>query len=593
MFKRTAAVALLAVLAMAGAQAFVWPEAYHAAAGSGGTVNETVFGDITTLNPYLTSDSNASSILGMYAGPPLIYRDWLGNRAFTRADGSYNVYWAKDVEVIRPEQEFIVTLRQGWMWSDGVEMNADDLVASYTILGDPDVGSNNYNETVVDDQPVKVEKLGPYKVHITLPKPQVNALATKVPEITLPAHVFMPVYQSDGAAGVKAMWGVDADPGTIVSGGPYLLESFRPGERMVLVKNPHFGDYVQAADGSPLPGPGRWVVSLTQDQNAELSLVITGQVSFYWPINLDQVRAVKQAVDAGQIGGTFYPNLSPSTSVDFITYNFNSTDSCKRDMFRATEFRTAISDMIDRDALVQAALGGLGFPAQAMTTQAIDPFVTPLPDFEFQPQQGVDLLKSIGFTATDADGVLVNPDSGCRAEFDLQFNSGNNRRGQEALVISQTAAQYGVKINPREVSTDIWQDSILGDTLPRKVDYDAQVWGLSGGDVDNPSSANVLPVGTNLNAWDKDPATAMDWEKRIGDLTRQMDQTLDLQKRVALFQQRGELMRQYLPLTPLVAQSFHFYDNLANVWPEGKLDSVSIQSPYRPGNFRENVISPN
>ena len=41
-----------------------------------------------------------------------------------------------------------------------------------------------------------------------------------------------------------------ADPGTIVSGGPYLLESFRPGERMVLVKNPHFGDYVQAADGS-------------------------------------------------------------------------------------------------------------------------------------------------------------------------------------------------------------------------------------------------------------------------------------------------------------------------------------------------------
>lgn len=475
MIRRIATVALWAVLATAGAQAFSWPQAYHPDAGQGGTVDETVFGDITTLNPYLTGDSNASSILGMIAGPPLIYRDWLGTRTYQDADGHYNTYWAKDVEVVRPEQEFIVTLRQGWRWSDGVEMTADDVVASYTILGDPDVGSNLYNETVVDDQPVQVEKLGPYTVHITLPKPQVNALANKVPEITLPAHVFLPVYRKDGAAGVKAMWGVDADPATIVSGGPYLLESFRPGERMVLVKNPRFGDFVQAADGSPLPGPDRWVVTFTQDQNAELSLVVTGQVSFYWPINLDQVRAVKQAVDSGQIGGTFYPNLSPSTSVDFLTYNFNNTDSCKREMFRATEFRTAISDMIDRDALVQAALGGLGFPAQAQTTHAIAPFVTDLPDFEFQPQRGVELLRSIGFTAKDSDGVLMNPDSGCRVEFDLQFNSGNNRRGQEALVISQTAATYGVKINPREVSTDIWQNSILGDALPRKVDYDAQI----------------------------------------------------------------------------------------------------------------------
>lgn len=111
--------------------------------------------------------------------------------------------------------------------------------------------------------------------------------------------------------------------------------------------------------------------------------------------------------------------------------------------------------------------------------------------------------------------------------------------------------------------------------------------------MDNPSSPNVLPVGTNLNAWDKDPATAMAWETKIGDLTREMDQTLELDKRVALFQERGRLMREYLPLTPLVAQSFHFYDDLGNVWPKDKLDSVSIQSPYRPGNFRENVIQPN
>ncbi len=593
MLKRIAAVLLVAGLAAAGAQAFTWPENYHPTAGSGGTIHELSFGDITTLNPYLTSSGTETSILGMYAGPPIVNRDWLGTRAFKTADGSYFGYWAKDVQEVRKEQEFVVTLRQGWTWSDGVEMTADDVVASYTILGDPDVGANDYVKTVVDDVPVEVEKLGTYQFRLTLPTPQVNALANYTPTYVLPAHVFMPVYEKSGADGVKAMWGVDTPVDQIVSGGPYQLTQFRPGERLVMKKNPTFGDFVKAADGSPMPGPDGWDVTITADQNAELSLVVTGQASFYWPKNLDQVRAVQQAVQGGKIPGTFYPNLSPSTSVDFITYNFNNTDSCKQGLFRATEFRQAMSLMIDREALVEAALGGLGFPAEAMNTDAAAPFVPDVPDFEFAPERGVDLLSSIGFTSKDADGVLMNPDTGCRVEFDLQFNSGNNRRAQQALVISQTAAEYGVKINPREVSTDIWQNSILGDSLPRKVDYDAQIWGLSGGDVDNPSSDNVLPVATNLNAWNKDASSAQPWEVEIGDLTTRMNGALDLDQRLALFQQRAKLMRQYLPLTPTIAQAFHYYFGTGNVWPKDKLDAVSIQEPYNPGNYRENVVETN
>jgi peptide/nickel transport system substrate-binding protein len=408
----------------------------------------------------------------------------------------------------------------------------------------------------------------------------------------------MPLYEEQGAAGVRGLWGVDADPTTIVSGGPYLLSEFRPGERLILEKNPMYGDFVQAADGSPMPGPDTWAVTITEDRNAELSLIVTGQANFYWPTTLDEVRAVNEAVNSGTIDGTFFPNISPSTGVDFITYNFNNTDECKRNMFREPMFRQAISIMIDRESLVQAAVGGLGFPARDFNGDAAAPFNAPdLPPFEFNPEAGVEMLAELGFTELGDDGVLVNPETGCRVEFALQFNSGNNRRAQLAQVIAQTVAPFGVNINPLEVSVDIWQESIVGDldfdeTGERTRDYDAQIWGLAGGDVDNPSSVNVLGLNTNLNSWNKSATDVEAWEVEMSELSYEMDGTLELQERVELYNQRADIMREYLPITPLINQSFHFYHNLGNVWDEDNLDANSIESPYRPGGFRGQLTLP-
>ena len=595
------ALSLVALGGLAFAQPFQWPANYAPTAAQGGTVQETFFGDITTLNGYLTSSANEAAILGLVTGPGAVFRDWLGTRSFTQQDGSFNTFWASNIEEVVPNQEYIVTVREGWLWSDGVEMTADDAIATFQIIGDPDVQANGFGCSVVDETPVEYEKLGTYQYRFELPSPQVNAVAVNdcvSSNGLLPAHVFLPVYESEGAEGVARLWGVDTDPSEIVSGGPYIISEFRSGERLVLERNPLYGGYVQAADGSPLPGPDRWVVTLVEDQNQVLSRVITGQSSFYWPVSLDQVRAVREAVDTGTISGTLNANIGPDTLVDFITYNFNKEDECKRTMFRNPTFRQAIAIMIDRDALVQAALGGLGFPAKDFNSAASDPFGGQnLEPFEFAPERGVQLLRSIGFTETGNDGVLTNPDTGCRVEFDLQFNSGNNRRAQEALVISQTVAPFGVQINPREVAVEIWQQSIVGDldydeTGERTVDYDAQIWGLAGGDVDNPSSRNVVRINTNLNSWNKSSTDVEPWEILMDRLTVQMDETLDLEGRVEVYNERAEIMREYLPMTPLISPAFHVYYDLGNTWPVEALDANSIESPYRPGGFRGNLTAP-
>ena len=594
--KRGLFVAAALASSLACAQTFQWPENYAPTANEGGAINEVVFSDFLTFNLVLVSSATEQAVVGMVGGPDLIYRDWLGNRSFRKEDNSFNLVHAASIEEVRPEQEFVITLKEGWNWSDGTEITADDYIAARTIIGDPDVQSNSYSSTVVGDneQPIEYEKLGKYQFRVTSPEPQVNLMFAVASVGAVPAHIFMPVYNDKGAEGILALWGVDTPVNQLVSGGPYMITEFRPGERIVLSKNPEYGKNVQAADGSPLPGPATWTIDFVADRNAQVALVTTGQASFDWPQTVDDVRAVQQAVQNGSIGGTFFPNIGPDTLVDFITYNFQKKNECKRNMFKTPEFRQAIAIMIDRQALIQAALGGLGFPASDYNSDSSAPFDAPnLQPFEFNPEQGVELLNSIGFTETGQDGVLRNPDTGCRVAFDLQFNSGNDRRGQEAQVISQTLAQYGVRANPREVSTEIWSDSITGTQAEgTKVDYDAQIWGLAGGDVDNPSSVNVLGLGENLNSWNKDTENAQPWEISMDRLSRRMDRTLDLDERVAIYNERAELMRKYLPMTPLISPAFSFYGNMSNIWPEEALDANSIESPYRPGGFRDTLAAP-
>lgn len=601
MKKTLVASALVAATSLAFAQPFQWPENYAPTAPQGGNVNETLFGDFTTFNPAIIASANESAVVGLTTAPALIYRDWLGTRTFKNEAGEYNLLFASAIEEVRPEQEFVVTLKEGWTWSDGTPITAADFMLAREIIGDPDVQSNNYSCTVTGDteEPVVFEQLGDYQFRVTLAEAQVNALAnTAGCTGALPAHVYGPVYEEQGAEGVRALWGIDTPVDQLVSGGPYMITEFRPGERIVLSENPTYGENVKAADGSPIPGPDSWTVTFAADNNAQVALVTTGQADFFWPSGLNDTQAIQQAVQNGTIGGTFYANIGPSGAVDFITYNFNHTNECKRNMFRAPEFRQAISTMIDRDALVQAAVGGLGYPAVDYGGgEAAAPFDAPnLEPFEFNPERGLELLASIGFTEQGPDGVLRNPETGCRASFTLQFNEGNDRRSQLAQVTAQTLSEYGVEVNARQVSTDIWSQSIdAGFKNPedpsqgREVNYDAQIWGLAGGDVDNPSSVNVLGLAELLNAWNKSTEDVQPWEISMDRLSRRMDRTLDLEERVAIYNERAELMREYLPVTPLIQQAFSFYTNLGNTWPEEELDANSIEAPYTPGNYRENL----
>lgn len=573
------------------AQPFQWPEAYAATSRQDSIVNTGLSSDLTSFNVLLSVDAVTETLISnSLGGPTILYRDWAGNKRLQQDNGTWNMFWAQNIEEVTPYQEYIITLREGWRWSDGEIMDVDDIVATHTLQRDPATESENYDCSVIDDDPVGIEKISQYQYRITLPKPMVNSLGRTDCRI-IPEHIYMPIYEAEGAQGVKSLWGVDSDVATIVSGGPYVIKELLPGERLVLEPNPYYGEQVKAADGSALPGAKEFIVHFVEDTNAELSLVITGRLDYFYPADIDQLASISAAIRNGSIDGKLYANLGPSTLVDMISYNFNNEDSCKSSMFRDVRFRQAMSLLINRQELVETALGGAGIAAKDILTSASLPFGAEfLGDFPFNPEAGLELLTAMGFTELNDDGILMNPETECLVDFTLQYNNGNTRRSQVAIFIAQSLSPYGVKITPRGATSEIWMGSIFGGkdydrTGKRSVDYDAQIWALAAPDVDSPSLAAALTLQGNSNSWNKSKVDIAPWELQLDSLTKQMDRTFDFDKRVEVYRQRAELMREYLPFTPLIAPNFHFYTGLSNNWADESLDAISIDLPYRPGNF--------
>ena len=84
----------------------------------GEIISSTIGEGPKTFNPFNANDNTSSQLSGiMYDG--LLTTD--------PYDGSITVRLAKDIEILPDKKTYIVHLRRGVKWSDGVEITADDV----------------------------------------------------------------------------------------------------------------------------------------------------------------------------------------------------------------------------------------------------------------------------------------------------------------------------------------------------------------------------------------------------------------------------------------------------------------------------------
>jgi peptide/nickel transport system substrate-binding protein len=516
--------AIFAMAAFAFADPYVWDTASDLAepglAASGGSVTLAVLSGSRTWNNMMSREVDTARDLAIgYVTPVRRNNQTL----------QYEPYAAESVEVSEDGLTYTVTFRPDLQWSDGTPMTARDFFLYYTLATDPEVESENADNFFVGNDPIIVDLVDDLTLVFTFPSVSRNSLSNIAFTNPIPDHVLGELYRNEGAEAFKAAWGTDADVADLVYDGPFMIQSYSPDERYVLVRNPGFAAWNVDSSGTSLPYLDE-AVYVVAPQEAQLNLFVAGDLDVYSPANLDEVGVVNNAITNEGLDATLRPNLYPTTSTTFFSFNWNrASDPFKQELFRNVFFRRAMSHLTPREALVDLVLGGAGEPAFSPVTTALVQWSLPTDQqvrYTFDPEAALELLAQIGFTEKNADGFLVDA-AGNELGFKLTTNAGNANREQSIQVIADTMREFGVNVETEALDFSLLVDQLLatGDDRP----FDAILIGLTAGGqaLDWPFSESVQTCTGTLHMWNQSGACLNARETLIGELQKQGIQTLD------------------------------------------------------------------
>src|SRR6185436_9790333 len=124
------------------------------------------------------------------------------------------------------------------LWSDGKPLTADDVVFTWEVIYDPKIRPVVADAFTLEGKKFEVSKVDDLTVQIVTPRPYAPFLeAAGAGVAILPRHKL--------AAAVKegrfeSAYGVNSKMEDVVGSGPFRLKQYKPGELVMLERNPNF-----------------------------------------------------------------------------------------------------------------------------------------------------------------------------------------------------------------------------------------------------------------------------------------------------------------------------------------------------------------
>ena len=272
-----------------------------------------------------------------------------------------------------------VKLRPGVKWHDGSPFTADDVIYTLRQMGNPKhVG----HASVLNIRLADVKKKGPLVVRIPLKSPDARLSDSFVQQNT----VMMKNGETDFAHPI----------GT----GPFMFKSFEVGVRSLCTRNPDYWEHGK-------PYVDSWEDISIDDNSARLNALLAGQIDMMSQLDFDQAKAQKSAKKIQVIDAP-----SPAYQVFIMR-----TD---RPPFNDVRVRQAFRLIVDRQALINVALGGFGTPGNDLFGQGLPYFAKSLP------------RAQAGHRAGEVAAEERRQDQSQRDAADLEHRAGVHRSGDAA-----------------------------------------------------------------------------------------------------------------------------------------------------------------
>ena len=476
---------------------------------------------------------------------------------------------AKSWEISADNLQYTFHLRRGIHWSDGQPFTADDVLFTWGCFfakqldvdsGEPVLDENGrvkyryssrstFGQLINGQEPL-VEKLDDYTVRFTTPEVYAPFLLFGGGEEILPKHVLQ-VSFDDGT--LMDQWSVETainEPWKIVGLNMYVLESYRPGERIVFAKNPNY--WKVNTKGQRLPYVARVITKIVQDQNSSNVAFAQGLTDFesIGPDNVAWVKRGEERFDYTVL------DMGPSSQTNFIWFNLNPgkdadgvayVEPYKFEWFSDKRFRQAVSHGINREGIVR----GVYFDRADILHGYVSPkrklwYNDAIRKYAYSPETSRKLFAEMGFTFEA--GQLKDP-LGNSIEFSLMTNSSSGLRVEMATVFKENMAALGIDVELQFLDFN----TIINKTSD-SFTYEACMLGLGGGAPDPYAGKDILMSGGRLHQWypqQVEPAT--EWEARIDALMLEIGRHTDVEVRKKYFFEVQEILAEQQPLIFLVS----------------------------------------
>ena len=511
----------------------------------GGEITYASIGEPLTFNLATSSDASTSNVLG-YLFEGLTETSWLNDRVEPALAES----WSHSDDGLT----WTFNLRRDVTWHDGRPFTARDVAFTFNrIIYNDEIPASaratfhfRYLDEETgrwDERPMTVRAIDDHTVECVLPGPFATFLRSMGTAI-YPRHILEP-YVENGT--FNEQWDIETDPAEIVGTGPFTIERYDPGERLVLRRYP--GYWLRDAAGNRLPYLERVNFNIVDDLDAELALFLDGQADVHGVLGKELAELEPQQAEGNftihrrgpAFGSTFLsfnqnPGLDPDSGEPYL-------DPDKLAWFSNLQFRRAVAHSIDKAAIVDDVLDGLGYPQWASISPAAGDFHNPgVRRYEYDPARANQILDRLGWLDRDGNGFREDS-AGNEIAFKLVTNSGNTVRERATSIIHRGLLALGIRVEYEAIE--------FGDLvaqLTRSHDWEAMVIGLTGG-TDPHSGISVWHSTQNLHFWHPNQAQpASDWEAEIDDLYIRASRELDHPARVALYWRAQEIVADNLPL---------------------------------------------
>ncbi|WP_301171330.1 glutathione ABC transporter substrate-binding protein [Brevibacillus nitrificans] len=307
--------------------------------------------DANNLDPHFISAINAASVVHHKVYEGLIQRD-----ESMEFKPMLATEW-KQVDDVTWEFK----LRQDVKFHDGTPFNAEAVKATIARVLDEKVGSPRATQfkmikevKAIDDYTVQFKLEYPYS-------PLLSILANHEGSILSPKAI--------------EQYGKDLSKHPVGTG-PFVFESWTPGQEIVLVKNENYwGEKVKV---------DKAVFKVVPEDTTRIAMVETGEAHIAEPLPVTEIDRVKNS-----------PQLelyrSEGLGTEFVGFN------TKKKPFDDLRVRQAINYAIETDAIIQGVYNRVGTRANSAMSPKVLGYSDNVQGYTFDPNKAKTLLKEAGY----------------------------------------------------------------------------------------------------------------------------------------------------------------------------------------------------